>query len=72
VSWPAALPKDNTFDGLASSLDIVPSSVAAAGINPPTDRKIDGVNLLPFLKSEKTDDPREFLCWQQRQWERPN
>jgi hypothetical protein len=52
--------------------DVAASSLAAAGIAAPTDREIDGVNLLPFLRGERTGDPHEYLCWQQRQWARPN
>jgi arylsulfatase A-like enzyme len=72
VSWPGTLPAGETFAGLSSSLDIVPTALAAAGIDAPTDREIDGVNLLPFLTGQETGDPHEFLCWQQRQWARPN
>ena len=72
VSWPGTLPEGETFAGLSSSLDLFPTALAAAGIEIPTDREIDGVNLLPFLKGEVSGDPHEFLCWQQRQWARPN
>lgn len=72
VSWPGTVPAGGSFAGLSSSLDIVPTALAAAGIDLPTDREIDGMNLLPFLNGETTGDPHEFLCWQQRQWARPN
>lgn len=72
VSWPGTLPGGQTFAGLSSSLDIVPTALATAGVDQPTDREIDGVNLLPFLTGEKTGEPHGFLCWQQRQWDRPN
>ncbi len=72
VSWPGTLPGGQTFAGLSSSLDIVPTALAAAGIDPPADREIDGVDLLPFLTGGKNGEPHDFLCWQQRQWARPN
>ena len=72
VSWPETLPGGQTFAGLSSSLDIFPTALAAAGIDPPTDREIDGVNLLPFLTGGNNGEPHDFLCWQQRQWTRPN
>ena len=72
VSWPGTLPEGETFAGLSSSLDLFPTALAAAGIEAPTDREIDGVNLLPYLKGEDSGDPHDFLCWQQRQWVRPN
>ena len=72
VSWPGTVPAGQTFDGLSSSLDIFPTVLAAAGFEAPDDRQIDGINLLPYLTGEKTGNPHEFLCWQQRQWTRPN
>jgi len=72
VSWPGTLPAGETFAGLSSSLDIVPTALAAAGLDAPADREIDGVNLLPFLTGQVTGDPHAHLCWQQRQWTRPN
>lgn len=72
VSWPSSLPEDETFTGLSSSLDVFPTALSAAGIDTPTNRQIDGVNLLPFLRGEQTGDPHNHLCWQQRQWARPN
>jgi len=72
VSWPGTLPAGETFAGLSSSLDVFPSALAAAGLDAPADREIDGVNLLPFLTGRETGDPHAHLCWQQRQWTRPN
>ncbi len=72
VSWPGTVPAGQTFAGLSSSLDIFPTALAAAGIETPTDREIDGVNLLPFLKGSQNGDPHDHLCWQQQLWARPN
>ncbi|WP_373518780.1 sulfatase-like hydrolase/transferase [Pricia sp.] len=63
VSWPAVLKGGQNFDGLTSSLDIFLTSLAAAGIQKPDYLVLDGVNLLPFLKGEKTGDPHERLFW---------
>jgi arylsulfatase A-like enzyme len=72
VSWPGTLPAGQTFSGLSSSLDVFPTALAAAGIDVPAGREIDGINLLPFLTGVATGDPHGHLCWQQRQWTRPN
>ncbi|MCG9972558.1 sulfatase-like hydrolase/transferase [Christiangramia crocea] len=62
LSWPGNIEGRETFEGLTSSLDIFPTSLAAAGIK--TDSlKLDGVNLIPFLKGEKQGDPHEKLFW---------
>ena len=52
------------YDALASSLDILPTAMAAAGIDPAdTKNPLDGTNLLPCLSGENPDAPHEFLYW---------
>ncbi|WP_147676547.1 sulfatase-like hydrolase/transferase [Algibacter pacificus] len=63
VSWPACFNGGKTFDGLSSSLDIFKTSLAAAGIEQPENLKLDGVNLLPYLKGDKQGNPHEQLYW---------
>lgn len=62
VSWPAKL-KPGTYDQPVIALDFLPTAVAAAGGELPSDRKIDGVNLLPFLTGENSGAPHEALFW---------
>ena len=49
-----------------SSLDVIPTSLGAAGAKPLRNYELDGVNLLPFLNGEKTTDPHEALFWRWR------
>lgn len=63
VSWPSQIEAGQTFDGLSSSLDIFPTSLAAANIKKESGLILDGVNLLPYLKGEKTGDPHPMLFW---------
>ena len=63
VSWPAKLPAGTTFDQPVSSLDVFASALAAAGIAMPTDKKYDGVNLVPHLAGEAKTPPHERLFW---------
>lgn len=72
LRWPGRVPAGDTFDGLASSLDILPTALAAADLPAPDDREIDGVDLLPWVRGEREGDPHAVLFWQQRQWPRPN
>lgn len=52
------------FNGLSSSLDIFATSIAAAGIDKATLKNpIDGVDLMPYIKGEKTGNPHEILFW---------
>lgn len=63
VSWPAQIKGGQTFNGLSSSLDIFTTSMAAANIKKDEDLILDGANLLPYLKGEKTGDPHQQLFW---------
>jgi arylsulfatase A-like enzyme len=48
-SWPGVIRPGNRGEQLCSSIDIVPTALAAAGITPPA--TLPGLNLLPVLKS---------------------
>jgi arylsulfatase A-like enzyme len=63
VSWPGKVPAGKDHHALVSSLDVFATSLALAGVPMPTDRKFDGVNLVPHLTGEKTSAPRELLFW---------
>lgn len=53
-----------SFDGLTSSLDIMATSVAAAGISKASLLKpIDGVDLMPYLTHAKKGHPHDILFW---------
>jgi arylsulfatase A-like enzyme len=60
--WPAAIPSGTVFDEPVSSLDIVPTALAAVGGRLPADRTYDGVDLLPYLRGESTT-PHHDLFW---------
>jgi len=62
VSWPKQL-APRKFDGLSSSLDIFPTALEAAGIKPTASHGLDGVSLLPFLKSGNKRSPHQQLVW---------
>ncbi|MEP3837676.1 MAG: sulfatase-like hydrolase/transferase [Algibacter sp.] len=63
VSWPSVIKPGQTFSGLSSSLDIFTTSIAAANIKKEPALLLDGVNLLPYLKGEKTGNPHKKLFW---------
>lgn len=66
VSWPGHLPKDEIYDKPAIALDILPTALAAAGVDAKPESDLDGVNLLPYLKGESDRQPHEVLYW--RSW----
>ena len=52
VSWPAKLEGGTTCDVPLWSTDILPTILAATGIESPTERPLDGKNMLPALTGE--------------------
>ena len=61
VSWTSQLPAGKVYDQPVSALDVLPTAASVAGTKAP--EGIEGVNLLPHLKGEKTDAPHESLAW---------
>lgn len=61
ICWPGKLPAGES-QAVVSSLDILPTSLAAAGIASPMDKPLDGINLLPILKGS-VSPPVRNLFW---------
>ena len=62
VHWPARL-KPSTHDRPVSSLDVLPTVLAAAGAAPPAGGVLDGVDLLPVLEGRKSGPAPGPLFW---------
>ena len=63
LSWPARVKGGQIYDGLSSSLDIYATSMAAAGLDHPPGKALDGVNLIPYLTGMETSEPHKVLYW---------
>ncbi|MFQ5415545.1 MAG: sulfatase-like hydrolase/transferase [Myxococcota bacterium] len=63
--WPAAIPAGIRYDEPVHHFDIYATAAAAAGTPMPTDRRMDGVDLLPFVRGEVSGVPHERLFWRQ-------
>lgn len=63
AKWPGHIPAGTRYQQPVSNIDILPTVVAAAGGSLPTDRVIDGVNLLPFLGRNAAPQPQRPLFW---------
>ncbi len=63
AKWPGHIPPGTQYQQPVSSIDILPTVLAAAGVKLPTDRVIDGVNLLPFLSPGAPAQPQRPLFW---------
>jgi arylsulfatase A-like enzyme len=64
MQWPGGgIPAGLVVDEPVSSLDILPTALAAAGVAPREAPDFDGVDLLPFLRGETKEPPHQALCW---------
>jgi arylsulfatase A-like enzyme len=64
VRWPARLPGGKVVSEPVIALDILPTALAAAGIEP-AGAAFDGVDLLPFLTGATATPPHDELHWRQ-------
>ena len=56
--WPGVIPKGRVSSEMASTIDLLPTIAAAAGTN--VRKKIDGYDILPFLKGERASPRKEY------------
>ena len=65
VKWPAKIAPGTVVDTPVAHIDVMPTLAAAAGVALPTDRIIDGRDILPEALGEGTiDRPNDALFWQ--------
>jgi arylsulfatase A-like enzyme len=63
VQWKGHLPAGKVDDRPVIQLDILPTALAAAGVETKPEWKVEGVNLLPYLSGGKTEAPHDALYW---------
>lgn len=65
VKWPDQIPAGTVIDDPVAHIDVMPTLAAAAGAPLPTDRVIDGKNLLPIATGSEDGIEREndALFW---------
>ena len=63
MRWPGHIQPGMVYRDVVSLLDVLPTSVIAAGGKLPTDRVYDGVDLMPYLTGKKTGSPHDMLAW---------
>ncbi len=61
ITWPGVLEAGETYDEPVIALDILPTTLALAGVDEPS--KLDGRDIMPFLTGETTGSPHETLHW---------
>ncbi len=60
--WPGTIAKGTRSDALCSSLDVMPTMLGLAGLEPPADRPLDGRSLEPVLRGGE-GEPGRRLFW---------
>jgi len=63
IQWKGRIPAGKTDARPIIQLDLLPTSLAAAGVEVDPAWKLDGVNLLPYLTGDNTANPHEALFW---------
>jgi len=63
ASWPGQLPAGATVDVPAMNIDLFPTALHLAGLEPPSDRVIDGRDLWPVMHGETSAPPHEALLF---------
>jgi arylsulfatase A-like enzyme len=63
LQWKGKLPSGKVYDPMVMGFDVHATALAAAGVPFPTDKPLDGVDLLPYLTGAKKQSPHETLFW---------
>jgi arylsulfatase A-like enzyme len=63
MKWQGHLPEGETYASPVISLDIFSTVAAVTGARVPSDRPIDGVNLMPHLAGKGPAPPHDKLFW---------
>lgn len=64
VQWPVKLTGERTIDRIAAHIDLLPTLLAACGVQPLASPKIDGMSLLPLLTGQAQSWPERTLYFQ--------
>jgi arylsulfatase A-like enzyme len=63
VRWPGHVPAGKLYDAPVIQLDILPTALTAAGVDISKEKKLDGLDLIPYLMGKKTEEPHDTLYW---------
>ena len=68
MRWPQKIAAGTRFAPPVGHVDIFSTAAGAAGAAIPTDRKIDGVDLTPFVTGKAQGRPHQALYWRSGQY----
>ena len=61
--WKGKLPAGATYNNPVMGFDVHATALAAAGVDVPANKPIDGKNLIPYIIGQKTGKPHAQLFW---------
>lgn len=61
IRWPGVISPGRETDEPTSLMDIYPTVADIVRVDLPTDRPIDGRNIMPLIKEKTTLSPHEFM-----------
>jgi len=65
MKWPKQITPGSSYAKPISHMDIYATAAGIAGAALPSDRVMDGVNLVPYISGENPGDPHDKLFWRQ-------
>lgn len=68
MRWPGTIAPGTRFPYPVGHVDLFATAAGAAKASVPTDRKIDGVDLLPYLQGRATGRPHQTMFWRSGQY----
>jgi len=68
MRWPTAIPAGSRYPYPVGHVDIFATAARAAGAATPTDRVIDGVDLMPFVEGKTAGRPHQVMFWRSGQY----
>ncbi|HET6970005.1 MAG TPA: sulfatase-like hydrolase/transferase [Phenylobacterium sp.] len=68
MRWLGVLPEGASYPYPVAHVDLFATAAGAAGAEVPTDRVIDGVNLIPFAQGRTAGRPHQTLYWRSGQY----
>lgn len=69
MRYPGVIKAGTQFVPPVGHIDIFATAAGAAGAKVPTDRVVDGVNLLPYFSGKTTGRPHEVMFWRSGQYQ---
>ena len=63
AKWPARIPAGSRFDSPVAHVDLFATAAGAAGAAVPSDRVIDGVDLVKRARGEAAGRPQDAIFW---------